>query len=484
MINSTISGDPCFEVEGVYELYLKVNVHFFVDDECEGDLAAAPYVTSDLDQKKAWIIARQMIDDANNHFITMGENPQSLNHQWHTQEHNVDDSPAHPIPLRYILKDVYVHCDADAHSTPVSASKFSSHLVDEDEILNIFVSSITTANGFAFSSVPLIVVEDFSSGLFNHEVGHILGLPHTHGNPTFCNDTWRYNWVWEPCGYASSSGNRCWHSDNIFENQNACDVNIFCEAHPCCEWIAQNNNIMTYSAWAGNPVYSALTQCQLGKSMEKLSTALCDYVEAVNPSCPPVSAITSPILENGSCNFCIDLRASMGGTAYKLDFYKLPSQNLASTGWIQGSPGKYCWNTVQHKPGSGAWLNGLQPESEYKMVLSVRNACDEVATYEREIGTPEDCFTSVDDAVVQVNVIPNPIATNLQIDYEIFNTADVLIYVLNPITGVYANGFIDEGTKNSGIHTVYFTTSTWATGHQYLIFYVNGHVSSIILIKN
>jgi hypothetical protein len=328
-IESSFFGDPCFGTDTIDAVYIRVVVHFFIDDECEGDMAAASNVSVDLDPKNTWIIARKMVDDANNHYITMSENPDELNHQWNSQYHGADPSPAHPIPIRYILMDVFIHCDTDAQITHIGPEKFENYLSDHLNCLNIFISDIPYSSqcdcdpgGFFNHSPVLIVNEHFASGLFNHEVGHFLDLPHTHGNPYICSDTWRYIWDWEPCGApAEYNENTCWDHIPKYNNQDACDDNIFCEEHPCCWWGAQNNNLMTYSSWAPNPIYTALTQCQLGLALDRLANSRCDYVEAVNPECAPVSAITSPIIDEGSCHYCIDLRASMNATSYKLDFY-------------------------------------------------------------------------------------------------------------------------------------------------------------------
>jgi hypothetical protein len=67
-IESSFFGDPCFETDNIDAVYIKVVIHFFLDDECEGDMAAASNVSVDLDPKNAWIIARKMVDAANNHY--------------------------------------------------------------------------------------------------------------------------------------------------------------------------------------------------------------------------------------------------------------------------------------------------------------------------------------------------------------------------------------------------------------------------------
>lgn len=136
-----------------------------------------------------------------------------------------------------------------------------------------------------------------------------------------------------------------WSHNNVYNNIDACVEGNFDEVHPCCTWTAQNNNLMTYSAWVPIPDFSAFTQCQLNKSRTHLSTTdKCNYVQSVNPTAS-ASAIVSPVINNENCSSCIDLRTSMNGNAYKIDFYRFPGMHLVTTGWIQGVPNQYCWST-------------------------------------------------------------------------------------------------------------------------------------------
>jgi hypothetical protein len=61
--------EPCFNIDSVQAncvpIYINVNVHFFLDDNCEGKLATAPYVTANLNPTNAFNIAEQLIQKSN-----------------------------------------------------------------------------------------------------------------------------------------------------------------------------------------------------------------------------------------------------------------------------------------------------------------------------------------------------------------------------------------------------------------------------------
>lgn len=68
----TSASDHCFDIEYVQEncipVYVNVNVHFFLDDNCQGNIATAPGVTANLNPNNAFEIAEQMVNDANAFF--------------------------------------------------------------------------------------------------------------------------------------------------------------------------------------------------------------------------------------------------------------------------------------------------------------------------------------------------------------------------------------------------------------------------------
>ena len=68
----TTASDHCFDIEFVQDncipVYINVNVHFFLDDNCQGNIATAPGVTGNLNPTNAFEIAEQMINDANAFF--------------------------------------------------------------------------------------------------------------------------------------------------------------------------------------------------------------------------------------------------------------------------------------------------------------------------------------------------------------------------------------------------------------------------------
>jgi len=150
--------DFCFDIDWVQEncipVYINVNFHFFLDDNCEGNLAAAGYVNENLEAANAFNLAENLIIKANNAFENMGENS-----QWNQAVNNATETDAQCIPIRYVINGIYVHCDLNAQTTALGWSKFNSYEVDGSTTMNIYVSDIIGGtNGFANNVLWVSVV--------------------------------------------------------------------------------------------------------------------------------------------------------------------------------------------------------------------------------------------------------------------------------------------------------------------------------------
>ncbi len=374
----TSPSDHCFDIEYVQDncipVYINVNVHFFLDDNCQGNIATAPGVNANLNPTNAFEIAEQIINDANAFFEGMSSNSQGLNYQWNTEAHGATTTSSQCIPIRYVLKGTRIHCNTNAQSTGLSFSDFNNSFVNGGTEINIFVSNVNGgANGFTWLNSNGIVTENLSAAVLNHEVGHSLNLDHTFSNwGDGCDDTWDYDWTWDSdCNESTNaSGTNCWSSEPTFNGLNACDLTYFCVAHPCCDWSAQNNNLMAYSAWAANPVYSALTSCQITTMLTNLAEYKCDFIEV--GGCPPPSAFvgTVPQPANSSkCQTCFYLNGSYNESGYELDILRPNGTKIVSTGEVFNEAGKYCISPKYDKWGNPYWPNGFQSGVEYKIHL-------------------------------------------------------------------------------------------------------------------
>ena len=238
--------DFCFDVEWVQgnciPVYINVNVHFILNDSCGGNVAVEDYVQGDLTPPNAFNLAETMINDANEFFEIMSENDQG---QWNSAAHNTPETDPQCIPIRYVLSGVYLHCDSESQLVDYSFDE-SQFFVNPDNEVNIIVTVIDfypndpkdSPTGYASNLENFAVVENLSPGILNHELAHVFDVGHTFWPDDGCDDTWDYNWEWDSdCdGIPDVFNDKCWNSEPLYNDQDACDTNIFCEEHPCCEW--------------------------------------------------------------------------------------------------------------------------------------------------------------------------------------------------------------------------------------------------------
>jgi len=498
-----LSSDFCFDVDWVQEncipVYINVNVHFFLDDNCEGTVGAAPSVDENLSASNAFTLAENLINDANDFFETMSENPQGLNHQWNTDEHGAEPTEAQCIPIRYVLDEVYIHCDSDAQNTGVSFSDFNSFEENGSSVMNIYVSNVNGGtNGFASNSSNNAVVENFSPGLLNHELAHGFSLGHTFSGGDGCNDVWDYNWEWDSdCdGIPDIFNDKCWNHHPQHNGDDACDTEIFCEEHPCCEWSAQNNNLMTYSAWAGNPNYSALTPCQITEMLTDISDNMCDYVEDINCGCPPPKANIGTIpntVETTDCPACFYLNASFNESHYEMQILDDNGETVTGSGFVMSEAYKYCITPKMNKWGNPSWPNGFETGGTYTIHLIVYNECGDFDEAEVTFTLPQPCSILVHEEPQEPtpdtisfsvrSVSPNPANNFIQVD--VHGTTDGLIEILgmhNATSKNYGTLTRVEMIKNES-QTITIDISKWHIGLNTIIVRHKNDLQTIKIIK-
>ncbi|MFK8105270.1 MAG: T9SS type A sorting domain-containing protein [Saprospiraceae bacterium] len=403
--NSSFGASHCFDLEYVQEncipVYVKVNVHFFLDDNCEGALAVGPSGPSNLTPEAAFQTADDMVANANAYFALASTNSQNKNQQWNAATHGAVVTSAQCIPIRYVLSGVRIHCDSDAQTTGVSMSDFLPYYTNAASEVNIFLSNIvgSTATGFAGSHV---VVENFGSGLFNHELGHVFSLNHTFVNGgDGCNDTWNYPWEWDLDGNGTTdvADNMCWDNGPTYNDKNACDLEEFSEAHPCCAWSAQNNNLMGHNAWRSSAAYVAVTPCQITRMLGDISENMCEYVADVG-GCPPPSAFIGRVpvaQEDVGCNVCFYLGGSFNESVHEIEVFDLLGNLLIGTGEVFQEAGVFCIAPTLEN-GTLKWPTGFQSKSRYKIRLTVENQCGDMDVHELifRLPKPKSCETISD----------------------------------------------------------------------------------------
>lgn len=492
----TSASDHCFDIEYVQEncipVFVSVNVHFFLDNNCQGNIATAPGVMANLNPTNAFAIAEQMVNDANAFFEGMSSNSQGLNYQWNAETHGASASPAQCIPIRYVLKGTRIHCNS-ANQDISGFGELSNIFTNGGSEMNIFVGNIPgSANGFSWYNYNGLVVENFGSGAFNHEMGHAFNLYHTFENSDDgCSDTWDYNWNWDSdCnGTSDISGTNCWNSDVIINGLNACDLANFCAAHPCCEWSAQNNNLMAYSAWSNNPNYAALTPQQITRMLTNLAEFKCDFIEV--GGCPPPSAfvgtVPSPI-GTTKCQSCFYLNASFNESGYEMDILRPNGTKIISTGEVFNEAGKFCISTKYTKTGTPYYPNGFQAGQEYTIKLKVFNECGDEDETDFKFILPPPCSQQVpepDTIKFIVNSIsPNPTNSLVTVKYNVKEAGQLKVYGAN-LSTLNQYGIVRNSSEIIGNNQEFTLDLTnWQSGINSLIFEFNSEISVENVIKN
>jgi hypothetical protein len=126
-INNT-NTDDCLDFQNIIEnceiVWLRVNVHFFLDDNCEGEIAMGdkqccldnnlPYLPDcDFTAENAHNLAESLISRANEFAENMSDNL-----PWGNEMIKIgllpEDAEAQCMPIRFLLDGVYLHCNSNA----------------------------------------------------------------------------------------------------------------------------------------------------------------------------------------------------------------------------------------------------------------------------------------------------------------------------------------------------------------------------------
>lgn len=106
----------CFEVDLIQEtctkVWVRINVHFFLDDNCGGTLD--PLGLEDIPIEDAYKVAEEWVESANEQLGDLY--PQWIQIPlWHSMWNDpANVKPAQCNPIRYALSGVYIHCDTNA----------------------------------------------------------------------------------------------------------------------------------------------------------------------------------------------------------------------------------------------------------------------------------------------------------------------------------------------------------------------------------
>ncbi|MBK8954059.1 MAG: hypothetical protein IPM34_00685 [Saprospiraceae bacterium] len=422
--NAKGSSDPCFDVQEIMDecipIYLRINVHYFVNDDCQGKIQQ-----ENFDQNKVYENTERMIKILNNEIK-------------HNQKQLKDSSGSAPcLPFRFVLKGVYTHCKSNAEGEGNIYNLHNEFGVNPSNEINFYIAhSPQGATGIGSSWYNTGSASRFNPdiwwtvGNLYHELGHILSLGHSFVSDG-CDDTpiIKADWDKNCNGKIEPSQNRdlneqgltCWGqlSANVFPgepgyadgNKNGigdCDEMDPCSPSPCC--LAENidNNVMSYSSNK-----SALTTCQLTKMLNYINNNRCDLIEKIG-GCPPASAFINQLPEDlvndGKCVECLQLSGSWDETSYRLRIYEQSSNSIIlvyDSGIKNGEATIFCFKTNAQYPGN---YTLLKPLTNYVAELTSFNECsDDVYNYEF-ITNPPNCGVIGFD---ELEIIRNPVTGEL-----------------------------------------------------------------------
>ncbi len=429
---------PADIFEDCTPVYININAHVFVDNDCASNVQHLPNTT----QLGAYHWVENYIEQCN---TALANNPV----QWQL------NAPAACMPIRYVLNGVYMHCKTGSNWQNIG----TGYHVNSATEVNAYFTSASPSSGLAFGNY--VVIGTTSVGVFNHEMGHTFGLNHAYNDKDFptghCDDTNPFNVSWDKnCNgvlapyyhnniLVREENYNCWmyignfssdwetipEANKNYNNLYDCDVAEPCGISPCCDWGNISNNTMS-----DNQFQDAFTACQSQFWLENTHSmpTMCNFVEAVGGACaPPAAFITQTAKDkantSGYCTEHLVMQASFNEVRHKLDIMLTGSQvNVYSTGWVEGEIKNLIFSTNASLPPppdpSFFWLL-LSTGTPYTATLTVENACNDQDSYVYTFTTPtvSECNETIGEApdpgsVLNLSVSPNPTTGTVNINFD------------------------------------------------------------------
>jgi hypothetical protein len=454
----------CFDIRAIVDdckkVWLGVNVHVFLDNNCEGEIAINDRqycINCDLTSDNIQAVLEDIINRAN----AFAENI-SDNIPWGNELIAIGQQPgsgvAQCFPIRLVLKGVHVHCNSALQQIASGTNLLSSLGVNPTSEINIFITGISGAGGYTNYWSNAIYTSALTWGgaaTLWHEVAHTADVHHPweEGVLTNLTDTWDPSYSWDDdCNPSTPPVIKysCWDDHPKYpDGTNICPIDRCGNVHPCCGWGHQTTNFMAYSAWGVNGDVATFSKQQLILMLNTINEKFCNKVVAIDPECaPPSAVIYLPPLEGtgNDCSYCFQLGGSMNEDSYNVTFTEIQngsSVQILNTGWINTAATSYCINLAPIKSGSNQLNGGFKAGHTYSIKLKVKNACGIESEQSRTFTLPgvKNCT----EQPVGFEVSPNPASEYTNIKITTYKTSNITIAYSHVIYGLY-------GTQNLGLN--------------------------------
>ncbi|WP_157500977.1 hypothetical protein [Lewinella sp. 4G2] len=469
---------------------MKVNVHFFVNDDGTG-LTAGNGASNQLEQRDVFQKADDLVYFANQYMEDISSNKQLNQIPW-----GADTTSAQCVGLRFLLDEVFIHRDSNMDLINIGGHNDQYVGINYRDAYNILAVDIRRASGYAPRQGRYMVVRSFDQQLIVHEFGHSLLLEHTHfGNSNGddnCFDTPWYKWEYDRYGDGSviDSKKTCWNvSNRDASGTDLCTPNgtTVINPHPCCDSSTVNNNVMTYSAAAQSGSIAALTPCQVDIAMTELLKEKCDLIAAIEPICKPVSAHIGykPNTDfSQDCSWTFYLRGSTNETEHRISYQKLQPDGTYSpfldSDWLPGRAREERV-VVGDDPYIKHGTVRLPSNSTYIMTLTTRNNCDtdhyrvEFTTGACDVGDQDDSPNPGPFHTEEFQAYPNPSNGPITLEYGIASSAEIEIYVGSNATNSFELIADISGYKLAGSYHHQLDLSFLPNGAGTIVVVVDGY---------
>jgi hypothetical protein len=495
-------------IESCGLIYISVNVHFFVTDDCQGT-TAAKRVQDRKEQEDTYLEAEKLINRANRYNEGISDNL-----QWNQAVNGATVTTVPQcVPFRYVLEGVYIHCESE-NRTLYDNSENSAwrNKTTYPDAVNVGIANVSGGpNGYAAYSGRYTVVENFMGGLFTHEFGHVLRLVHTFEFQENCDDTPSIDW-WtydrDNNGTIDYQGQTCWSTSNFLDldgngsaetDARTPNGSTIINTHPCCgrdDLIS--NNVMHYSVAATERSRAAMTPCQMSRALNTLFDEKCDLVRSVMPPCPPVSAfigIVPSVSTNEDCAFTLHFESSMNESEHRIIVETLVGgvfRQPATPDWVDGRATDLSLaigTNLNDKFADRVFLSN----TTYRVTLETKSSCGGAASYSVEF-TTGDCDVDVTGGgIILISeggmvVYPNPANHGTRLTYQLNADSDVQIYWASlDVNGQFTPPqlkSVESGSKTEGQYFVDFSNEDLKNGLNYIILQAGEEIHYRSVAKN